>query len=341
MSDALVNYENTKRTAPIPAGWMLTEPQNIADPINELVQFWNPIDQCWLKLVIDANGQPCEEFVKFWNGGATCLVVKDPNYVAPPPPASFGGFTPPFAVPSMPTFSVPQATPAPIAPVVAPAPVVAAPVVAPVVPAIPVPVAPVSQVQPVVAMAAPLVDGAGNTGVPAIPLSAPPSNVIPFPTSAAPVATAPVGIQADEEDEEDAQVSAADPNEVAAWLAARDGVKAQMAALEDVEKELRAKIVKVCFPNGLREGANHCALPDGRKLTVTGVVNRTVDDALVPTALDALRTHFGTAPTGLFRTKYEVGAKVFKGLAPDAKNLLSNVITEKQGAPQIKVSEPK
>lgn len=341
MSDALVNYENTKRTAPIPAGWMLTEPQNIADPINEPVQFWDPMNQCWLKLVIDANGQPCEEFGKFWNGGATCLVVKDPNYVAPPPPASFGGATPPFAVPSMPTFSVPQATLAPIAPVVAPAPVVAAPVVAPVVPAIPVPVAPVSQAQPVVAMAAPLMDVAGNTVVPAVPLSVPPANVIPFPTAAAPVTTAPVGIQADEEDEEEAQVSAADPNEVAAWLAARDGVLAQMAALEDVEKELRAKIVKVCFPNGLREGANHCALPDGRKLTVTGVVNRTVDDALVPTALDALRTHFGTAPTGLFRTKYAVGAKVFKGLTPDAKNLLSNVITEKQGAPQIKVSEPK
>ena len=330
MSDAFANYENTKRTAPIPAGWMLTEPQNITDP--SCAQFWNPIDQCWLGLSIDAQGNPCEEFVKFWNGGATCLVVKDPNYVAPPPPPSFGGFAPPFQVPQVPSFTAPAASPAPVvAPAVADVPVV--------------PPAPIPVVQPQIAI----------PQAQPVPVLAPvsvapiaPTNIVAFPTAAsvAPVvaeAAASVGIQAEDndEDEANAQVSAADPNEVAAWLAARDGVKAQMAALEDVEKELRAKIVKVCFPNGLREGANHCALPDGRKLTVTGVVNRTVDDALVPTALDALRTHFGTAPTGLFRTKYEVGAKVFKGLAPDAKNLLSNVITEKQGAPQIKVSEPK
>ena len=86
---------------------------------------------------------------------------------------------------------------------------------------------------------------------------------------------------------------------------------------------------------------DYLLLPDGRKLTVTGVVNRSVDDALVPAALEALKTHMGVAPTGLFRTTYEVGTKVFKTLDQNTKNLLANVITEKQGAPQLKVTEAK
>ncbi len=319
MSDAFANYENTKRTAPIPAGWMLTEPQNITDP--SCAQFWNPMDQCWLGLTVDAQGQPCEEFVKFWNGGATCLVVKDPNYIAPPPPTNFEAFAPPFAVPQVPSFTAPTVSPVPVVPVV--------PVVAPVVAVAPVvQPAPIPVVQPQVV----------------IPQAQPAPILVPV-APAAPVAAAPaqpVGIQADEdEDDTNAQVSAADPNEVAAWLAARDGVLAQMKALKEVEDELRKRIVKVCFPDGLHEGSNKCMLPDGRKLTVTGVVNRTVDDALVPAALDSLQKHLGIAPTGLFRTKYEVGTAVLRTLGADAKNLLANVITEKQGAPQLKVTEAK
>ena len=335
MSDAFANYENTKRTAPIPAGWMLTEPQNIAgqDLVDGLVQFWTPVDQCWRKLTVtvDAAGTvtPCEEFGTLFNGGATCLVVKDPNYVAPPPPQSFGAqFATPFAAPTMPTFTQPS---------VSPAPAVAAPVVAAPIPAIPVPVA--APVIPVVVPATPVPPPV----VMATPVVAAPNNILPFqPPVAAQVPASPLGVQAgDEGDEGEGQVSAADPNEVAAWLAARDGVLAQMEALKKVEGELRARIVKTCFPDGLREGSNKCSLPDGRKLTVTGVVNRSVDDALVPAALEALKTHMGVAPTGLFRTTYEVGTKVFKTLDQNTKNLLANVITEKQGAPQLKVTEAK
>ena len=325
MSDAFANYENTKRTAPIPAGWMLTEPQNITDPSKEVVQFWNPLDQCWLELTINAAGQPCDEFAKLWNGGATCLVVKDPNYVAPPPPQSFGAqFATPFAAPTMPTFTQPSVSPAPV--VAAPIPAIPVPVAAPVIPV----VVPATPVPPPVVMATPVV--------------AAPANILPFqPPVAAQVPASPLGVQADEGegDEGEGQVSAADPNEVAAWLAARDGVLAQMEALKKVEGELRVRIVKTCFPDGLREGSNKCSLPDGRKLTVTGVVNRSVDDALVPAALEALKTHMGVAPTGLFRTTYEVGTKVFKTLDQNTKNLLANVITEKQGAPQLKVTEAK
>lgn len=325
MSDELANYENTKRTAPVPAGWMLTEPQNV-DPRSTVLQFWNPIDQCWLELKLDPQGNPCEEFVKLWTGGATCCIVRDPNYVAPPPPPTF---TTPFATP----FATPAA---PAVPVFAPpqAPAIPAPVATPVVPVIPV-AAPILPVIP-----APLPVVPASLPVPEVATA--PSNVLPFPVAPAPTMSKSLPVvETFEVEEEIAQASGADPNEVAAWLAARDGVKAQIDALEAVEKELQAKIVKTCFPDGLREGSNNCSLPDGRVLNITGVVNRTVDDAMVPAALDALQKHFGVAPAGLFRTKYEVGAKVFKGLDSDAKKLLANVVTEKQGSPQLKIKELK
>lgn len=333
MSDAIANYELTKKNTPIPAGWMLVEP-HATDPRTVPVQFWNRNDQCWLELSLDANGAPSQEFAQLWMEGATCCIVRDPNYVAPPPPPTFSTpFATPFAAPMAPAFAAPVAPPTPELPPV-PAPVIAAPVLAPipqaapVIPvAIPAPVAPaVPTLPPILALA------------PVVPVVAPvapaPTNILPFPVAAP---GAPVTV----EEEEVAQASAADPNEVAAWLAARDGVKAQLEKLEEVEKELRAKIVKTCFPDGLREGSNKCSLPDGRTLTITGVVNRTMDDAMIDAALEAMKKHFGIAPAGLFRTKYEVGVKVFKGLDGEAKKLLSNVITEKNGSPQLKVSEPK
>ena len=331
MSDAQLNYENTKRTTPIPTGWKLVEPSD-CNPTADVVNFWDPIDQCWLQLKITAEGAP-EAFNKLWTGGSTCLVVKDPNYVAPPPAPTFGGMSNlPFAAPT--PFAIPALVAAPTIPV-APTHYVA-PITLNPVPAIPAPI------QIPVAMPAPI----------AIPIAAP--AMLPMPTapviptftpapSLPQIPSFPVA-QIEKEEvtpESEAPFSAADPNEVSAWLAAHEGVKAQIDALEKVEKELRKRIVKTCFPDGLREGANKCSLPDGGEVVITGVVNRSIDESQVPTALQALQAKNGVAPTGLFKTKYGIDLRVFRGLSAEDKALLADCVTEKEGLPQLTVKAPK
>lgn len=331
-NDALANYEHTKRTAQVPAGWMIVEPQDV-DPTSAVMKYWTPVDQCWVDLVLTANGAPAE-FNTLFAGGATCIIVRDPNYVAPAPMQvpSFGGL--PFQAPApMPAaFGAPvaapvPAAPAPIAPVATVQPVAtSAPIIPVVVPSVPV--------APVVVQTIPSIPAIAQA---LVPEAAP---VLPQVTAPAFV-PAPLAAVEEASDDETVAESSADPNEVSAWLAARDGVTAQIKALQAVEAELRRKIVSTCFPDGLREGANKCALPDGRKLTITGVVNRTVDDALVQSALEAMQKHFGSVPAGLFRSKYEVGLTALRALPADQKALLANVITEKNGTPQLKVSETK
>lgn len=324
MSDVLANYEHTKRTAPIPAGWLLVEAEDPrCKPTEVPVKFWHSGEQCWQDLTIDANGAPAA-FNTLWAGGATCLIVKDPNFVPAPPPA-FAPASPslPFAVPQAP--AVPFAAPAaPIAPVPVAAP---APVLAPVVPSVPAPVAVLPMpVAPAIPVPAPV----------QAPAPVAQANLVPFPVAAPAAPAAPA-----EASESNAPVSEADPNEVAAWLAARDGVKAQIDALEKVEAELRKKIVKTCFPEGLREGSNKVRLPDGSILTITGVINRKIDQALIPDVQTALAAKNGVAPTGLFKTKYDLDLRTYKALPHEDKMILANCVTETEGSPQLKLSEPK
>ena len=336
MEDAVANYESTKRNAPVPPGWMLVEPNDPAcKPTETKVVFWNSASQTWEDLAVTADGAP-EAFNKLWVGGATCLAVRDPNYVAPPPPVvqapAMGGLPfaapapmqMPFAAPVPPTAPAPVQV-APVIPVVAPAPVipVVQPVPAPVIPVV-VPVA-----QPIVPQVQPervVLDASASLGKTYI------STPLPAGFVAEPEPTFPKA--------ENEVLSEADPNEVSAWLAAYKGVTDQINALEAVKNELRKKIVNTCFPNGLVEGAgNKCVLPDGRKLTITGVVNRTVDAALVPSVLEALQVKNGVAPVGLFKQTYKLDLRVFRGINKDDKMILSNAITEKQGSPQLKVSD--
>lgn len=348
MSDPALNYNNTKNTVPVPAGWMIVEHDNpLCTPTTNMVQFWAPSDSCWLELKITAEGAPAE-FNAAWGQGTTCLIVRDPNYVAPAPVV----VPPTFAAPVAP--GLPFAAPSPF-----PAPVAEAPVYTPPTnmgaapqPGFPAPVAPV-QAAPVLAplpVLAPIVPQATPMiplPVVAAPVALPvvqtiPTNVIPFPNPAPVVATQPQTPAAFVAPELPVEAtSTADQNEVSAWVAAYEAVKAQIAAFEDVKDELRAKIVKVCFPNGLREGVNKCALIDGRTLNITGVVNRTVDEDHVDTAIANLTAKNGYAPAGLFKTKHVVDKKAFRELSYEDKQILAVAVTEKDGSPQLEVKAAK
>lgn len=317
MSDALQTYEYTKRSVPVPPGWMIIEVSDPAcNPSINALNFWNGIDQCFQDLILDSNNTAPDAFNKFWTEGTTFVVIRDPSFVAPPPPAFNQMAQLPFAAPT-PT-AIPQAP-------AIPAPVAVVPQVP--LPVLPMPVAPVAQVQ-----AAPV--------VPQVPVM--PTNLVSFPTPMVkPSAIPALSLNQLDIPESEAPFSAADPNEVAAWWAAREGVMAQIAALDAVKAELQKKIIKVCFPDGLREGVNNCQMPDGSVLGITGVTNRTVDQALVVDAQTALQAKNGVAPTGLFKTKYDIDIRTFKALPHEDKLLLSKCITEKDGSPQFKMKPAK
>lgn len=318
------NYNNTKNTVPVPAGWMIVDhdhPLCVEAAKSNALQFWSAGDQCWLELKIDpALGAPAE-FNTAWGQGTTCLIVRDPNYVAPAPVVP-----PSFAAPVAPglPFAAPSPFPAPVAPVAAPV-LAPLPVLAPIVP----------QATPIIPL--PATPAAIPVALPVVQVM--PANVIPFPSPApvqpqAPAAYVPTELPVE-------ATSAADPNEVSAWVTAWEAVKAQIAAFEEVKDELRNKLVKTCFPNGLREGVNKCALIDGRVLNITGVINRPVDEDHLDAAIANLTAKNGYAPAGLFKTKHVVDKKAFRDLSYEDKQILAVAVTEKDGSPQLEVKAAK
>ena len=362
MSDAELNYEHTKKNVKVPQGWMLVDDIQRMDPTHKSYMWWHPTEGsmgAWLAVDL-TNAEQTNTMSTLWNAGSTCFIEKDPNPApVPPPPPAFlaGGFAPPVppalvppseavaapvpppsapaTAPILPPPPTPVATPVPASPAVPAAPTF----VPPPPPVFHAPAMPVAAPAPAVAPVITAVPQApAPKPIPVIPVVARPATPAPMPVPTAPntpVATVPQVPEAEAEGE-----SSADQNEVDAWLSALDGVKDRIKALEAVKSELVQKIVKVCFPNGLHEGAQNCKLPDGRKLTITGVVNRTFDDALVDSVcrkvIDA-----GGNPEGVFVTKLAIGTAAYKALPLQYRNLLADCVTEKEGTPQLKVTELK
>lgn len=126
----------------------------------------------------------------------------------------------------------------------------------------------------------------------------------------------------------------------AQWYSAKKAADKAVAA----EKALRAELVALAFPDGLKEGAkNKADLPESWQLSVTGVVNRTVDEAALGDALALIEEKTGTKidPADLIRYKPELKVSAYKELGDDVKKLFDNALVIKDGSPQVEVKLPK
>lgn len=344
MSDAALNYEHTKNTVKIPHGWELIDAAAGAtcEPDTDELKFWAP--QLTPQAFVDFKDSYIDcRFNDLWNAGST-IIIRKMAVPPPPPPAPMPlpGFLP---APVAPVVAQPQLTttvettagvsagapsflPTPQIPQAAPVVPQAAPVLPPVSTA---PVAPTLRLPTVTTPTLPQLPAVEVPVAPVVPtVGVNLGGFVPQPASAIPMShSAP----------ESEVMSDAEPNVLDAWLAALDGVKARIEALEDVKKELRDKIVRLAFPKGLREGANSCTLPDGRKLTITGVVNRTVDPAAIPAAKEKLIAAGGD-PASVFMLKEVLNEPTYKRLPSNLMVALADAVTEKQGTPQLKVTEP-
>ncbi len=126
----------------------------------------------------------------------------------------------------------------------------------------------------------------------------------------------------------------------AQWYSAKKAADKAVAA----EKALRAELVALAFPNGLSEGAkNKADLPESWQLSVTGVVNRTVDEAALGATLELIKEKTGVVidPADLIRYKPELKVSAYKELGEDVKKLFDNALVIKDGSPQVEVKLPK
>lgn len=120
-------------------------------------------------------------------------------------------------------------------------------------------------------------------------------------------------------------------------------IKAEAARLKDQEMTMRTAIresVRTHLGDKFKEGANTHKMADGRKITVTHKINRTVDDSQISVireeyeALNDRPVEFDD----LLKVKYELSISNYRKLEGRAAEIFSDMVTTKDGSPEVKVS---
>lgn len=122
----------------------------------------------------------------------------------------------------------------------------------------------------------------------------------------------------------------------AAWFTAKETLDAAKAA----ELELRLKVVKEFFPNGLSKGVNNCPIDNGFVLKGTGTVNFKIDEAKVPVVLKMVKEKF-KVNVDVFKTKIELKTGDYGKLPDDIKSVIDEALTITPGTPQLEIAKPK
>lgn len=123
-------------------------------------------------------------------------------------------------------------------------------------------------------------------------------------------------------------------------LAEWEETSLELARLKEIELVQRERLFAGAFPTP-REGTNSHTLPDGRVIKGKHTINRVVDEAALPSALDALRK-LGVANTdALVRYRPELAKSEWNSLSDDMKLVFSPALIAREGRPQLDVVIPK
>lgn len=116
-------------------------------------------------------------------------------------------------------------------------------------------------------------------------------------------------------------------------------VKREAKRLSDLEMTMRNALFKAAFPNP-KEGANKIELVDGRRLTATHKINRSVDDAAVKAVMEEMRQVGDNeiVPEDVFVFKADLRVGPYKKLKPKLQKIAAKAVTEKPGSPTLEVS---
>jgi len=123
-------------------------------------------------------------------------------------------------------------------------------------------------------------------------------------------------------------------------LDAWEQVSNLLSEIKDREMDMRLRLFAGAFANP-KEGTNTHRLPDGREIKGQYKVNRYIDEAALPSTLQALREH-GVANTDvLVRYKPELAKREWNSLSDEAKLMFSPAIIATPATPSLEVVIPK
>lgn len=113
-------------------------------------------------------------------------------------------------------------------------------------------------------------------------------------------------------------------------------VKHDAKRLAEREMVLRKALFAAAFPNP-REGTNNLTLADGRIFAATHKINRSLDEAALPSVLDELAklNSENVNADALFPVKRTLSVGEYKGLSSVAKAIVDHAITAKPGSPEV------
>ena len=126
------------------------------------------------------------------------------------------------------------------------------------------------------------------------------------------------------------------------YVAEWQKVKAEAARLKDLEMTMRLAIrdsVRNYLGDKFKEGANPHKMADGRKITVTHKVNRSLDES----RLEVIREEYNALNDrpiefdDLIKVKYELVIGKYRDLEGKAAEVFSDLVTTKEGSPEVKV----
>ena len=128
------------------------------------------------------------------------------------------------------------------------------------------------------------------------------------------------------------------PDPYLQMLAEWEEIVPRMKALVEKEADLRRKLFAGAFPNP-SEGAtkNKHTLPDGRVLKGDHKINRKVDEAALPSVLEAMKAAGVANADQLVRYKPELAKREWNSLSEEMKLLFSPAIISTPGMPGFEV----
>lgn len=132
---------------------------------------------------------------------------------------------------------------------------------------------------------------------------------------------------------------------VAEWYTLQqqiEAAKANMKPLVDKELKMRKALgesIATALGDKLKEGVNHYPLEDGRSLKFTYAVDRAIVEADISATREAylLQNDRTVDFDSLLRVKYELSKREYDKLTPEAKMIISRMLTVKPKAPTLEM----
>lgn len=113
----------------------------------------------------------------------------------------------------------------------------------------------------------------------------------------------------------------------------------QLAIWKAKEISLRNELFEEGFKDP-EEGVNDLELPGGWVLKATHKINRTLDEASLPAALEKLAAH-GGKPDLVVKWKPDLSVSEYRKLTEAQAQILEEAMTIKPGTPSLKLVPPK